>query len=215
VIFDFNSALFALASDFTGKNAPFQGVRIEPMPDGQGVLVMATNRGATVFAGIDRSGRADEAATFLPGKEIPAKGRGIKSARRSLFIDVKGGIARVTTHRKTADEVVELAAPLISSVPFPPLRDRLGDCLRYWDQPGDGTISSGSYGSDELLSVIKAAETLGDSISLSGFMPGGPLRVQVHSERVLQEDAVLLVIPQSKIPVPPPPTWLSAVTAAA
>jgi hypothetical protein len=212
VIFDFNSALFALASDFIGKNAPYQGVRVEPLPGGQGVLVMATNRGATVFAGIDRAGTADGAATFLPGKDIPAKGRGIKTSKRSLFIDTAAGIARVTTHHKTAaNEITELPAPLLSSVPFPPLKERLGDCLRYWNHPGDGEISAGSYGGDELLAVIKAARSLGDSISLSGFSPGGPLRVQVHSERVLQDDVVLLVIPQSKIPVPPPPAWLNEV----
>lgn len=197
----FNSALLALAADFTGKVAPFQAIRIEPAPTG-GVMVASTNKGHIAFIGHDPSGQVDEARTIIPSGDLINACRGIRTAERYLAIDGTAGV--VTTVRKSATSSVQ--APLMDSLaPFPPLREVMAEVIRRWSATPAASPTAGRYDAELLKRAIKAAGAANaDAIVLSAF-DGGPLRIQLENL-----EALVLVMPQTAQPIPPIPQWAVA-----
>ena len=96
-----NSALVAIAAEFTGKYAPYQSVEISPAPKG-GVFVASTDRGNIACLAYDPAGTADETIKLLPDPDLIKFCRGIKTADRELRIE--GNNALVTTFRKSTNE---------------------------------------------------------------------------------------------------------------
>lgn len=193
----FNSGLLALASDFTGRYAPWQGVAIGPH-DG-GVLVVSCDRGAATFLGWDPTGLATEEGCFLIGKELSAASRGIKTAAREVSID--GESAVVTTYHKKHSTSVE--HPITrSSQPLPCFRAAMAKAVAYWGATPELSSTAGRYDLGLFAKAVKVLAGEADSVVLSAFQ-GGPLRLQ-------REDmsALVLLMPQEARPIPPMPPWI-------
>lgn len=209
------SRLYAIGCDFAGTYAPYQGIHFCPGPASIGVIAAASDRGALTFVGYDEAGTIDEAATLLPADELAAASRGLKSGPRTLQIDTETRIASVTTHLKTkAGKTVEMAAPPVSSIPFPDIHTVVANFIAHWEGLGQQVDSCGRYDAKLLLKALRAAEGLGDSISLSG-LSGGPLLVNIETAledvkkvvRMQSTGLLLMLMPQTAQPVPPPPGW--------
>ena len=194
-----NSALVAIAAEFTGKYAPYQSVEISPAPKG-GVFVASTDRGNIACLAYDPAGAADETIKLLPDPDLIKLCRGIKTAERELRIE--GNNALVTTFRKSTNEQRETIVNRSIS-DFPPLAGAISHCLEVWtDSPGIST-TAGRYESWYVERAIKGLSSTSDSVILSGFH-GGPLRIQTD-----KADVVILVMPQVKEKIPSVPEWLS------
>lgn len=194
-----NSALVAIASEFTGKYAPYQAIEISPGPKG-GVYVASTDRGNIACLAFDPGGTADEEITLLPEPELMKLCRGIKTADRELRIE--GNNAMVTTYRKSTNERREVIINRSIS-DFPPLRLALASCLERWSNTPSVSATAGRYESRYVERAIKGLSTMSDSVILSAF-DGGPLRVQTD-----KADVVILVMPQVKEKIPAVPEWLN------
>lgn len=209
------SRLYAIGCDFAGTYAPYQGIHFCPGPAGIGVIAAASDRGALTFVGYDEAGTIDEPATLLQDDELAAASRGLKSGPRTLTIDTDTRIASVTTHLKTkAGKTVETAAPAVSAIPFPDIETVVANFIAHWEGLGDRVDTSGRYDAKLLLKALRAAEGLGDSVSLTG-MGGGPLLINIEaaledSKKVIRMHStglLLMLMPQTAQPVPPPPAW--------
>lgn len=210
------SRLYAIGCDFAGTYAPYQGIHFCPGPGGQGVIAAASDRGALTFVGYDEAGAIDEATTLLPCNELAAASRGLKSGPRTLTLDTETRIATVTTHLKTrAGKTVELAAPLVSSISFPDIQAVTANFIAYWEGASPVVTTCGRYDAKLLLKALRAAEGLGDSVSLSG-MDGGPLLVNIEAfddgegrkkPQMQSTGLLLMLMPQTAQEVPPPPGW--------
>lgn len=196
----FNSALLALAADFRGRFSPFEAIGIQPHPS-VGLYVAATDNGSIALIGYDYWGIADRPASLLPSAELVRACRGIKTAERTVTIDLEKRHASVTTFRKSNNETKEFPI-LEASAPFPPLADAVAACVNTWQQEPSTTSTSGVYSTKLLAKAAAAASDLGDSLSFCGFS-GGPLRFDVNGRPV-----VILLMPQSALPVAPVPQWL-------
>lgn len=194
-----NSALVAIASEFTGNYAPYQAIEISPGPKG-GVYVASTDRGNIACLAYDPAGTADEEITLLPEPELMKLCRGIKTADRQL--QIKGNNAMVTTFRKSTNERREVIINKSIS-DFPPLRLALTSCLERWSNTPSVSATAGRYESRYIEKAIKGLSTMSDSVILSAF-DGGPLRVQTD-----KADVVILVMPQVAEKIPSIPEWLS------
>lgn len=199
----FSSGLLALAANFTGKYAPFQGIQIAPLAGG--VSVVASNRGAVAFFGYDPKGQANREVVLLPDGELIKAARGIKTAEREVTID--GGAALVTTYYKDHSTSKEFPAHF-SSVAFPPMRAVVDQAIAYWGETPELTTTAGRYDLALLDKAVRAMADDAGSIVLSGYQ-GGPLRLQ-------REDlqAVVLLMPQAAKPLPTVPPWLASYAAA-
>ena len=195
-MFRLESSLFHLAARFTGKYVPFQGVTIEPFAGG--VIVVASNRGAATFLAYDPTGRASEAACFLPGKELAAACNGIKSAERELTIE--GTLAKVTTFYKEHSSTKEFTINHCSQQA--PIREAVAEMLRTWGETPKTSTTAGRYDLAMLTPAVRAIADEADCVVISGY-DGGPLRLQ--SERL---GCVVLLMPQTAQPIPPIPPWL-------
>ena len=193
----FNSALLNLAAEFTGKYAPWQGIRVAPLCGG--VSVSASDRGAATFIGWDPRGMASEEACLLPSRDLAAACRGIKTAERDVSVD--GDLAVVTTYHKAHSTSKEFPVAY-ASCPPPPFADVIAKAIEYWGATPELSRTAGRYDLGLLLGALKALGTEDDSVVLSAWQ-GGPLRLQrgdVH--------AVILLMPQEAQPLPGVPAWL-------
>jgi hypothetical protein len=198
----FSSGLLALASDFTGRFAPWQGVSI--LPHDGGVLVSSSDRGAATFLGWDPNGLATEEGCFLVSKELATAARGIKTATREVSID--GDLAVVTTYRKQHSTSVSHAIAR-SSQPMPCLRSAMTKAVTYWGSTPEVSATAGRYDLGLFAKAIKTLAGEAESVVLSAFQ-GGPLRLQ-------REDmsALVLLMPQEAKPIPPVPPWVKTYAA--
>ena len=119
-----NSALLAIASEFTGTYAPYQAVELTPHERG-GVFLASTDKGNVACLAFDPAGEGDETINLLPNTELIKASRGVKTATRTLVIE--DDIAKVTTYRKTTSETKEIPINR-SSVNSPNLAKALKDC---------------------------------------------------------------------------------------
>lgn len=197
----FNSALLTIASDFVGTYAPYQAISLQPAPEG-GVFVAATDQGRVAFIAHDPKGQGDESICLLPSSELIKACKGIKTAER--LVSLEGGLARVTTYRKTTSGETKEVPYTTTSTPFPPLPSIMGACLSRWGQVPALTATSGRYDSTYLERAIKSLADANQSLVMSCF-DGGPLRLQSQDSSIL-----VLVMPQSAEPIPPQPPWLSS-----
>ena len=212
------SRLFAVGADFAGTYAPYQGVYFCPGPGGAGVIASSSDRGALTFVGYDEAGTIDEPVVFIPTTELAAASRGLKSGPRTLSIDTETRIAAVTTPLKTtAGKTVDMAAPPVSQVAFPDVRGVIARFVAHWEGMGQQVDTCGRYDAKLLLQALRAAEGLGDSVSLVG-LSGGPLLINVETAaedekakkkaiRMQSTGLLLMLMPQTAQPVPPPPAW--------
>ena len=198
----FQSSLLALAADFTGTYAPYQAIRVEPLPGG-GLVVASTNKGHIAFVGHDPKGIGDEARTLLPTPDLVRAAKGIKTAERYITID--GATAQVTTRRKTTSQTAEFQVADATSA-FPPLAAVMSAAVERWSVTPRTTETAGRYDAALLEKTIRAAAGAGVSIVLSAF-DGGPLRLQLEDI-----EAVILLMPQTAEPVPSVPQWLCRYT---
>lgn len=190
------SGLLALAAEFTGKYAPFQGVRLAPLNGG--VSVAATNHGSVAMIAFDPNGEADEEAVILPDAQLVKVCRGIKTALREITID--GSLGTITTYHKAHSTSVEV--PIIrSSVEFPPLAQVVKAAISYWGERPEVSGTAGRYDLDMLTSSLKALGGA-SSVVLASYQ-GGPLRLQREDEEVF-----ILQMPQEATPIPAVPSWL-------
>jgi len=196
----FQAPLLALASEFTGKYAPYQSVLVQPHPD-TGVVVAATDQGKVAVVGYDPRGEAEEETRLIVGDELARACRAIKTAQREITID--GMNATVRSYGKNTSKSAEFLVQH-STVEFPPLAQVMAQCIERWGSSPAASSSAGRYDASLLERVIKAGGSLADSIVLSAF-DGGPLRIQGEGLEIL-----LLLMPQTAVPIPAVPAWAEA-----
>lgn len=195
----FSAPLLAVASEFTGKYAPYQAVQVRPHPGG-GVLVSATDEGKVAVIGYDPRGEAEGETCLLPSSELTKACRAVKTARREITIEDSTAIVRSIT--KSTSKAIELPVHH-SKVEFPPLFGVVGKCVERWGASPEVSSSAGRYDSALLERAIRAGSALSDSIVLSAY-DGGPMRIQAEGLELL-----ILLMPQTAEPIPPVPSWLS------
>ena len=193
-----NSALVAIAAEFTGKYAPYQAVEISPAPGG-GAYVSSTDKGKIACLAYDASATVDETVKLLPDPELIKSCRGIKTAERQLYIE--GNNAVVTTFRKTTSEKKEFIVNQSIS-DFPPLASAVKACVDRWSLEPEVSATAGRYESRYIERALRGLSTAEESVVLSAF-DGGPLRIQTDQGHV-----VILVMPQTAEKIPSLPQWL-------
>ncbi len=193
----FSAPLLSVASEFTGKYAPYQAVQVKPHPQG-GVLVSATDQGKVAVVGYDPRGEAEAQTCLIVGDELARACRAIKTAQREITIDGMNAVVR--SYGKNTSKSAEFLVQH-SSVEFPPLVQVMAKCIERWGVSPGVSASAGRYDAGLLERVIKAGGALADSIVLSAF-DGGPLRIQGEGIELL-----LLLMPQTAVPIPAVPEW--------
>lgn len=195
----FSAPLLAVASEFTGKYAPYQAVQVKPHPKG-GVLVSATDQGKVAVVGFDPRGEASGETCLLVPAELGRACRAVKTGPREITIDGMNATVRSYT-KGGSSKAVELLVQH-SAVEFPPLDQALRACVARWGQTPEASATAGRYDAGLLERAIKAAGSLADSIVLSAF-DGGPLRLQGEGLEIL-----IVLMPQTAEPIPPLPQWI-------
>ncbi len=193
----FNSALLHLAAEFTGKYAPWQGIRVAPLAGG--VSVAASDRGAATLIGWDPNGSASSEACLLPSRDLANACKGIKTAERDVSIDDDQAV--VTTFFKSHSVTKEFPVTY-SSCPPPPFEETIAAAISYWGATPELSRTAGRYDLGLLLKALKALGSEDDAVVLSAWQ-GGPLRLQRGDVQ-----AVVLVMPQEAQPLPGIPAWL-------
>jgi hypothetical protein len=193
----FNSALLHLAAEFTGKYAPWQGIRVAPLAGG--VSVAASDRGAATLIGWDPNGSASSEACLLPSRDLANACKGIKTAERDVSIDDDQAV--VTTFFKSHSVAKEFPVTY-SSCPPPPFEETIAAAISYWHATPELSRTAGRYDLGLLLKALKALGSEDDAVVLSAWQ-GGPLRLQRGDVQ-----AVILVMPQEAQPLPGIPAWL-------
>ena len=204
-----NSALIAIAAEFTGTYTPYQAIQISPGASG-GVFVASTDKGNIACLCFDPTGSADESISVIPTPDLVKAARGIKTADRELSIgDIPDNsctvMANVTTMQKSTNKSVEVLVQL-SSAEFPPLANVMLGIIDKWGKTPAMSATAGRYDATYLQKAIKCLGGAHTSITFSS-LDGGPLRVQSGDQGV-----VILIMPQSAEPIPSVPDWLSAYT---
>lgn len=197
----FSAPLLSVASEFTGKCAPFQAVQVKPHPKG-GVLVSATDQGKVAVVGFDPRGEASAETCLLVNSELGRACRAVKTGPREVSID--GMNATVRSYTKSGSSKAAEFLVQHSAVEFPPLGQALSACVERWGRTPEASATAGRYDAALLERAIKAAGSLADSIVLSAF-DGGPLRLQGQGLEIL-----ILLMPQTAEPIPPVPQWILA-----
>lgn len=193
----FNSALLHLAAEFTGKYAPWQGIRVAPLAGG--VSVAASDRGAATLIGWDPNGSASSEACLLPSRDLANACKGIKTAERDVSIDDDHAV--VTTFFKSHSVTKEFPVTY-SSCPPPPFEETIATAVKFWQAAPEFSRTAGRYDLGLLTKALKALGTEDESVVLSSWN-GGPLRL-------FREDvqATILLMPQEALPIPGTPPWL-------
>ena len=204
-MFRFQAGLLGLASDFTGKFAPWQGVHIQPLAGG--VAVTASVNGSMAVIGYDAGGTTTEGpATFLVSPELAKAANFVKSCEREVTIE--DDIATVRNFFKEHTTSAEF--PITRSrVSFPSIAGAVSAALRRWGELPAVSSTAGRYDSELLLKAIRAVHDKTDNLVITGY-DGGPLRLQGG-----RMDVVVLLMPQTAEPIPPPPPWLADYAASA
>jgi hypothetical protein len=205
-----NSALIAIAAEFTGQYTPYQSVQISPGEDG-GVFVASTDKGNIACLAFDPLGTADQAINILPSSDLMKAARGIKTADREISItnistETCSAMAKVTTIQKSTNKVVEVPIQL-STADFPPLADAMVEIAGRWGKTPSMSATAGRYDATYLQKAVKVLGGAHASITFSS-LDGGPLRVQSADQFIL-----IMIMPQSADPIPPVPDWLPAFAA--
>ena len=202
----FNSALLAYAASFTGKFGSDQGIEVTPLRAGEpesGVTVAAFNRGAIGMIGYDPDGKADSSALVFPDSALVKAANGIKTAGRDVCIegdDLTALSARVTTYYKEHNTFKDFTVR--ASLELPSYRPAIAAALKCWGSTPETSTTAGRYDLSLLLPAIKAMVDDSDSLVLSGYH-GGPLRLQREDLQM-----VVLLMPQTALPIPAAPDWL-------
>lgn len=208
----FNSALLAYAADFAGKYGSDQGVEVAPLRPGEpeaGVTVSAFNRGVIGMIGFDPDGRTTERLVLHPDSDLLKAARGIKSAERDVRIegdDLAALNARVTTYYKAHSTFKDFK--IAASRNFSSYRAAVDAALKRWGTTPELSSTAGRYDMALLLSAVKTMVDDTDSLVISGY-DGGPLRLQREDL-----DIVVLLMPQTALPIPAAPAWLGEYAAA-
>lgn len=203
----FNSALLAYAAAFTGRFGTDQGVEITPLRAGEpesGVTVAAFNRGAIGMIAYDPEGKADDSVLLYPDKGLIKAANGIKTAGRDICIegdDLTALSARVTTYHKEHSTFKDYTVR--ASRDLPSYRPTIAAVLQHWGSTPELSATAGRYDMDLLHAAIKTMVDDTDSLVLSGYN-GGPLRLQREDVQI-----VVLLMPQTALPIPAAPAWLS------
>lgn len=195
-----DSSLFAVAAEFTGAYAPFQGIALTPGPQG-GVFIAATDHGKVACIAYDPRGTADESAYILPSTELLKYAKGIKTAERELRID--GSTGFVTTYRKSSSNDVREIPIARSNTQPPPLSRIMQSCIDTWGQAPILSETAGRYSSAYIDKAVRVLSNRESSLVFSAF-DGGPLRIQSDNGNL-----IVLIMPQTAVPVPPLPAWLA------
>ena len=200
-----NSALIAIAAEFTGAYTPYQAVQISPGPDG-GVFVASTDKGNIACLAFDPAGTADQAINVLPTSDLTKAARGIKTAEREIAItniakENCTAMATVTTIQKSANKSVEVPIQL-SAAEFPPLANAMVSIISRWGKTPEMSATAGRYDATYLQKAIKALGGAHTSLTFSS-LDGGPLRIQSADQNV-----VIMIMPQTAEAIPPVPDWL-------
>ena len=195
-----NGALIAVAADFCGRYAPYQGIQIRPNRTGDGVFVAATDAGRIAFLGFDHAGKGDEEVVLLPTSELLKHTRPLKSASR--WIEIEGTTARCSKVMKTTSKTEEIVVTR-STVEPADLVGAMGEVARRWgkDMP---VVNAGNFNGNFLVRAFRAIEQLGGSVTMS-HLDGGPLRVESTDG-----SAIVLVMPETARDIPPLPDYLHA-----
>ena len=195
-----NGALVAVAADFVGKYAPYQGIQIRPNQGGKGVFVAATEGGRMAFLAYDHAGKGDEEVVLLPSADLLKNCRPLKSASR--WLEIECSTARCSKSTKNTTQTVEI--PITRSAVPPP--DLVGVMRTVAEQWGKDTpcVDAGNFSAEFLQKAFRAIESLGSSVTLS-HLNGGPLRVESTVGT-----AMVMVMPESARPIPDLPEYLFA-----
>jgi hypothetical protein len=198
---NFSAPLLSVASEFTGKYAPYQAVQVKPHPKG-GVLVSATDQGKVAVVGYDPRGEASGETCLLVGSELGRACRAVKTGAREITVDGMNATVRSYSKSGGSSKAAEFLVQH-SAVEFPPLAQALQSCIERWGRTPRVSETAGRYDAGLLERAIKAAGSLAESITLSAF-DGGPLRLQGAGLEIL-----ILLMPQTALPIPPVPQWIS------
>lgn len=194
-----DSALIAIAAEFTGPYAPYQGVALTPGPTG-GVFVAATDQGRIACIAFDPRGRGDESIYLLPSSELLRACKGLKTAEREATLNEQ--TALVTTFRKSAGNEVKEIPITKSQVTPPPLAKIMRHCIDTWGATPSLSETAGRYATEYIERAVKSLSNREKSLVFCGF-DGGPMRIQSHTG-----DVIILVMPQTAEPIPAIPAWL-------
>ena len=209
MIFRITAGLFGIACDFTHKYAPYQSVQFGPHPSG-GCYVASTDRGTIAFFAHDPGGAAPATVNFLPDPEISKAARLIKTAERTLEINLQSQLATVTTHQKSANKVVEFRAPLVSQL-FPPIWQVMATCDDAWSARDRLSPHAGCYDPGLIKAAMAACDTLnvlrpstqeGERVIISAS-DGGPMLLEVPGV-----NAAVVVMPHNASALSSTPDWL-------
>ena len=196
-----NGALVAIAADFVGRYAPWQGIQLRPNPSGGGVFVASTDAGKLAFLGFDPAGKGDEEMVLLPTPDLLKNTRPLKSAER--FLELDGQTARCSKVLKTTTQTVEIPITR-SAAEAPDLVGAMKKVAEQWGKDVPDCTTAGNFNAGYLARSFKAIEAMGSSITLS-HLNGGPLRVEAADHT-----ALVLVMPETARPIPPLPEFLIA-----
>ena len=193
-----DGSLVAVAADFCGRYAPYQGIQLRPNPSGQGVYVASTDAGKLAFLAYDHSGTGDEEVVLLPTTDLIKNCRPLKSASR--WIEIEGDTARCSKSTKNTTQTVELPITL-SAVPPSDLVGVMKVIAEQWgkDMP---CINAGNFHAQYLQRAFRAIESLGASVTMS-HLDGGPLRIESTTGC-----ALVMVMPEKARPIPDLPDYL-------
>jgi hypothetical protein len=215
---DVCSSLVALAGRFTSKFAPYQAISIEPGPAGAGVLVAASNRGASGFVAFDPKGRYEAGAPrlkLLPTPELLSACRGIKTAERSLRLD--GPVAVVSTYTKSTTSHKEMPVAYSTLTALSARDIALSAVASQIEKPGPTHGLFGRFDIALVRDAVRILEEHGEPVLLSigrgsAARDGEDRPLRLFSESL---NAMVIIMPMKKkdVPYPPPPAWLGEVGA--
>ncbi len=153
----FSAPLLSVASEFTGKYAPYQAVQVKPHPQG-GVLVSATDQGKVAVVGYDPRGEASGETCLLVSSELGRACRAVKTGARELTVDGMNATVRSYSKSGGSSKAAEFLVQH-SSVQFPPLGQALQSCIERWGRTPRVSETAGRYDAGLLERAIKAAIT--------------------------------------------------------
>lgn len=197
-----NGELVAVAADFCGKYAPYQGIQIRPNRNGKGVFVAATEGGRLAFLAYDHAGKGDEEVVLLPSADLLKNCRPLKSASR--WLEIECSTARCSKSTKNTTQTIEIPITR-SAVPPPDLVGVMQAIAEQWgkDCPNQQFCTeAGNFNASYLQKAFRAIEALGSSLTVS-HLNGGPLRIES-----LSTAAMVMVMPEYAQEVPELPEYL-------
>lgn len=193
-----DGSLVAVAAEFCGRYAPYQGIQLRPNPDGRGVYVASTDAGKLAFLAYDHAGQGDEEVILLPTTDLIKNCRPLKSATRGL--EIEGDTARCSKSTKNTTQTQEI--PITRSA-VPP-SDLVGVMKVIAETWGKDTpcVSCGNFNATYLQKAFRSIESLGSSVTMS-HLDGGPLRIESTTGC-----AMVMVMPETARPIPELPEYL-------